>query len=123
MSSYYYAYCVSHNPAIEIADAGNGPEARRRIEGMARDGFPGHEKCKVILVRSSGAPMELCHITNGGESSIFQWVDIDWIRLLAFVRDGYLPERTNLMESYTLKDWKPGVIDSLREVLQMVRKD
>ena len=86
MSSSYYILCLSHDPATTAREARSAEDAADVI----RAGVEGHRDCDLLVERVSGAPVEYgCppHGARVGGPNCFhgdvEWVDADWLRLLA----------------------------------------
>lgn len=88
MSSTYYAYCLSHDPALTIGPELTLAEAKALDD---RDGLPGHEQCDIAIGRWSGALVEVACLGRQlpgptgckGHHARIDWADRDWLRLLA----------------------------------------
>lgn len=86
MSSSYYILCLSHDPAIQLADY-NRPELA--VEAVAA-GVDGHPHCDLAIGRYSYPLVEVgCPASRDQPAKLRcchsgpKWVDTDWLRLLA----------------------------------------
>jgi hypothetical protein len=88
VSSSYYAYCLSHDPALTISSELTFAEAKALDD---RDGLVGHEQCDIAVGRVSGALIEVGCLglqlpgPTGckGHHARIDWASKEWLRLLA----------------------------------------
>jgi hypothetical protein len=124
MSSNYYVCCVSHDPAIIAADKSTPEEA---VEAIA-DGIDGHGDCDLLIVRVSGAPVEVgCPPTrvqhpdrtvclgHGGTA----WADVDVLQLLHIARNLEHAGARKAAAAHCFRHWTPGRLHSLRYQLDL----
>ncbi|MFJ4682023.1 hypothetical protein [Streptomyces sp. NPDC088789] len=96
MSSNYSVLCLSHDPAIIVHDPGfNRPQ---QAEAAIRDGIAGHEHCNLVIgrysyplielgcPRSADLPRDLRPAVVRCYHGSTEWIDKDWLLLLAGVR-------------------------------------
>lgn len=114
MSSSYYLYCVSHNPASWITELGH-PETISRPDDLNET----HPHCDFVIVQVSGAPIKFgCpgygNCPCGGHSNI-EWINIDWLRLLDFFEpDDCRSEVQELLKRSTFSCWSFERLKNLR---------
>jgi hypothetical protein len=126
MSSTFYTVCLSHDPALLAREHRSAEEA----EAAVREGASGHEDCDQLIIRSSGAPVEVgCPGHGTGDNSRLwknqscrlghrdtEWVDVGWLHVLAHARlAGALPE--NVARHHDLSCWTEQRLRRLREEL------
>lgn len=124
MSSSYQGMCVSHDPALWYREYGSAAEAFAEI---AAGPIEEHPACDLIVVRVSGAPVELaCPPSDqhrpfaclSHRESV--WIDADVLRCLAAVRRSNLPEINATADSTRLfHHWTRQRIHRLRHVLDI----
>lgn len=82
MSSTYYALCLSHDPALTVAEQEwhNGyAEALVAV----RKGLHGHAACDVVIGRYSYPMIEVCCTGScPARHADDRWTDVGWLRLL-----------------------------------------
>jgi hypothetical protein len=125
MSSTFYIVCLSHDPAL-LAREHRTAEA---AEAAVREGTSGHEDCDQLIVRSSGAPVEVgCPGHGFGDDARprphwcrtrhahTEWVDVGWLHVLVHARlAGALPE--NVARHHDLSCWTEQRLWRLRKEL------
>jgi len=88
VSSTYSAFCLAHNPALQIGPDLTCDEANNLT---SRDRLGGHQDCDIVIGRFSYPLLEVaCPGSQlpgptgckGSHRSI-EWVDVTWLRLLA----------------------------------------
>lgn len=125
MSSTFYTVCLSHDPALLAREHRSAEEA----EAAVREGASGHEGCDQLIVRSSGAPVEVgcpghgfaddarprphwCRLRHAHT----KWVDVGWLHVLTHARlAGALPE--NVARHHDLSCWTEQRLWRLRDEL------
>jgi len=92
VSSTYRIFCLSHDPAVEAVPLSDGWNSSAAAEQAAINGVPGHEECDVLILRYSGALVEIgCpnrrqdpHGRRHPHAT--QWVDAIWLKLLSLAQ-------------------------------------
>jgi len=125
VSSTYRIFCLSHDPAIDTE-----PLVDRHVcaeaEQAAAAGVPGHEECDVLILRYSGALVEIgCPIRtqHGGwyHPHSVEWVDVIWLKLLMLAQrapEGS-PERQLAERAPMPGCWRPERLNRLRLELDL----
>lgn len=112
MSSWYYIYCLSHDPALETGIEWNsGTDNRAAAQRADSTEVPGHDGCDLVIVQSSGGP---CTVSVSTKYHT-RWDRVDWLRLLYAAQDampGPVVERLS-------RDWPRERLRRLRDVLDL----
>ncbi|MET7475101.1 hypothetical protein ABZT17_12170 [Streptomyces sp. NPDC005648] len=125
MSSTFYLVCLSHDPALDAREYTSAEAA----EAAVREGTSGHPNCDLMIVRSSGAPVEVgcpghgfaddarppahwCRLRHAHT----EWVDVGWLHVLVHARlADALPE--NVARHHDLSCWTEQRLWRLRNEL------
>lgn len=125
MSSTFYTVCLSHDPAL-LAREHRTAEA---AEAAVREGTSGHDDCDLVIVRSSGAPVEVGCPGHGFADDArprahwcrtrhahTEWVEVGWLHVLTHARlAGALPE--NVARHHDISCWTQQRLWRLRDEL------
>ncbi|MFC8361104.1 hypothetical protein ACFUIY_14675 [Streptomyces griseorubiginosus] len=125
MSSTFYIVCLSHDPALISTEYSRAELA----EAAIKDGTSGHTDCDRMIVRSSGAPVEVGCPGHGfrddarprrhwcrSRHAHTQWVDVGWLHVLVHARlADALPE--SVARHHDLSCWTEQRLWRLREEL------
>jgi hypothetical protein len=110
---------MSHDPAIHISELGRSDDMRSTVVM----GIGDHTQCDILLVRVSGAPVEVgCPgVKNAqcyGHREI-EWLDADVIRLLYYTEEDKRPEVRTLKRRHIFRCWTSERLTRLRYVLEV----
>ncbi|MEU1275293.1 hypothetical protein [Streptomyces sp. NPDC005799] len=125
MSSTFHIACLSHDPAVSVTDLGYNSAGE--AEAQIRSGVEGHPNCDLLIIRWSGAPVEVgcpghdraagtrppahwCRISH----SHTKWVHTTWLRVLVHARLGAgLPDK--IANHFDVACWTEQRVWRLRE--------
>jgi hypothetical protein len=123
VSSTYNVLCLSHDPAIVIEGFNTAEDAHKAILETPEV----HQGCDLLISRVSGAPCEFAcpgeirnhetHQTCYYHTNL-QWIEADWLRLLAYVQGDKSKEIRELRRRSALRCWSPERISRLRYELE-----
>lgn len=121
MSSTYSALCLAHDPAFYIGPDFTYDEANNL---RSRDRLGEHQRCDIVIGRTSGALVELACLGRQlpgptgckGYHSGIEWVDVDWLRLLA-VAAPLVPD--SIHKPLTTRCWPLDRLNRLRNALSL----
>lgn len=123
MSSSYYVLCVSHDPAMTARDCGTAEDAAAAISA----GIGGHLECDLLIEVVSGGPVEIgCPPGVRPEAQCrhvdVEWVDIDWLRLLARAHQCTDPGIQDALAHGRFYCWPAHRVRRLRYVLGLAEE-
>lgn len=115
MSSSYQVLCLSHDPATIISELDRDDDMRETLVM----GISGHEQCDLLMMRTSGAPVEFgCPGIKNNQCRHghreMEWADADVVRLLYYVVDDPRDAVQGLFNRYTFKCWTKDRLHRLR---------
>jgi hypothetical protein len=119
VSSIYRVVCLSHDPAIEASEHQRPEHAEQAI---AAD-IDGHHGCDLMIGRYSyplvelGCPPSAATRGHPGSSCCHgttQWIDADWLRLLAAVQQDPAGRASQLAGSGNFRCWTVKRLQRLR---------
>lgn len=118
MSSSFHVACLGHTPAlnIEYASWNSAPDALEAVTNR-NDGLQGHPDCDLVVVRHSGAPVEIGCPPNLWHPTSTHWVDMDWLRLLAWSSSQSSTPRLDAIRARFARCWGDDRLSKLEPLL------